>query len=132
MFLKHQRYEVTCAYISRIILKMVNTNGYSTKTPNYFLAGFFATGLLAVAFFAAAFLAAGLFPVFFAAGLFAALLAEPFPDFLAAGLLDAFSADFFTTFLTFAPSAPLPLLVEPFFTFFGVTFLLAVLPWRVR
>merc|ERR1719507_1348573 len=90
---------------------MVNTNGYCTKTPNYFLADFLATGLLAVAFFAAAFLAAGLFPVFLAAGLFV-----------------AFSADFFTTFLTFAPSAPLPLLVEPFFTFFGVTFLLAVLP----
>ena len=91
------------------------------------MAVFLATGLLAVAFFAAAFLTAGLFPVFFAAGLFAALLAEPFPDFLAAGLLDAFSADFFTTFLTFAPSAPLTLLVEPFF---GVTFLFAVLPWK--
>ena len=94
------------------------------------MAVFLATGLLAVAFLAAAFFAAGLFPVFFAAGLFAALLAEPLPDFLAAGLLDAFSADFFTAFLTFAPSAPLPLLVEPFFVFFGVTFLLAVLPWK--
>ena len=88
------------------------------------MVAFFATGLLAVAFLAAAFLAAGLLATFLAglAGLFPALVAAPFAAFLAAGLFAVFSADFLATFLVLTSSAP-TLLVDPFFTFFGVAFL---------
>merc|ERR1712192_165864 len=111
---------------------MVNSNSTLTTLKTHFLTGFFATGLLAVAFLAAAFLAAGLLADLTGlAGLFPALVAEPFATFLADGLLEVFSADFFTTFLVFALSSPLALLVEPDLTFLGVAFLVTAFPSTV-
>merc|ERR1719153_43003 len=102
---------------------MVDTNR-SKLILLHFLAAFLATGLLAVAFLAAAFFAAGLLPAFLVglAGLLPGFAAEPFAAFLVAGLLTALSTGFLATFFVLT-SSPLALLVEPFFTFFGVTFL---------